>query len=81
MSGSCMRCICLVILSLLQISDSSISEQFGVAAIRIGEFRFVKNVIEKVFVASDGEVKNILKGGIVQAINSDGTCDILIKVC
>lgn len=47
---------------------------------RRGTFVYISGAVEKIFVDTEGDAHNILKGGIFVDVNSDGLCVVRSKV-
>lgn len=51
-----------------------------IGATPIGTFVYIDRAVEKIFVNTDGQVQNILKGGIFVNVTSEGLCVVQSKV-
>jgi hypothetical protein len=69
-----------VLASVSILSRASSEAGSAVEAPQVGSFVEIDQLVEKVFVGTDGDVEAIHAGGIVTANNADGTSNVLVKV-
>mmetsp|Transcript_4360 Transcript_4360/g.9791 ORF Transcript_4360/g.9791 Transcript_4360/m.9791 type:complete len:458 (-) Transcript_4360:2649-4022(-) len=79
-SARCLLAAFVLATAVSVLSGASSEVGSGVEAPRVGSFVEIDQMVEKVFVSTDGDVEAIHAGGIVTANNGDGTSNIFVKV-